>query len=354
MGRINSTGRLRKRHAFFPVLFCMAMMSVLPAGAAQAAQPTRGETSERRQEVKNTRSLVGEIGFRNAAYDRLKQNYGYPWLYPQAFAIDADAKELFVMLGSISGQNMWGWVQVYDLDNFKLKSTFSTGQRWREGLVIRRIGGQRFLYTMGNTSLIRVDVTKLPRDISVLEPEALPARLFSMMAFDGSHFALQEPHGPGGFLGPQKFGLYDEKFRRGASVTLTAPKADNSTSPSTDAKMQGIASTEDRFFAGFGGAYLPGVHKKDGKWQGTVMFDRTGAVLSSSLVDPDVMAASLERLIGYRPTCVENEGVAVAGDEVYSIWITLGPKERERPDNAGKGVVLMRELFTAGMDGDDQ
>jgi len=301
-----------------------------------------------------TRVLVGEVGFRNDAYDRLKKTYGYPWLYPQAFAIDPKARELFVMLGSMSGKNRWGWVQVYDLDDFKLKSTFSAGQRWREGLVIRRIGAQRFLYTMGNASLIRVDITELPQDFEVVESEPLPARALSMMSFDGKLFALQQPHGPGGYFGAQQFALYDERFQRKETVTLATPETGGPSFPGGGAKMQGIALAANRIYVGYGGAYVPGFHKKDGKWQGTAMFDRNGTLLSSSLTDPDAMATSLMQAIGYRPTCVENEGVAVTDDAVYSIWITLGPKDREKPENGGKGVVLMRELFTARTDGGDR
>jgi hypothetical protein len=312
-------------------------------------------TETRQAEVKVTRTLVGEIGFRNETSDRLKRMHRYPWLYPQAFAIDPKAKELFIMLGSAAGQNLWGWIQVYDLHSFKLKSTFSTGQRWHEGLVIQWVGAKRFLYTMGDTSLIRVNVTELPTETDVLPSEALPARAFSMMAFNGKRFALQEPHGAQGFLGPQKFSLYDERFRLDGSVSLSLPQGGDTYLPEAGLKMQGIAWTGDRFYAGFGAAYLPGVHKQiDDKWQGTAMFDSTGELVSSSLMHPDRMAALLERAIGYRPTCVENEGVTVANGEVYSLWITLGPKEREAPANAGKGVVLIRELFAPGADGDSR
>ena len=333
----------------------MASIAMLPVRAEQTSAPVRVPAETRQHDMKSTRIFVGEIGFRNEAYDRLKRMYRYPWLYPQAFAIDSKARELFVMLGSVSGQNMWGWVQVYDLDRFKLKSTFSTGQRWHEGLIVRWIGAKRFLYTMGDVSLIRLDVTQLPTQIDVLEAEALPARTFSMMAFDEGRFALQDAHGPSGFLGPQKFAFYDERFRRSDSVTLSLFKNGGRAVPEAGAKMQGAAWKGSRIYAGFGAAYLPGVHKeRDGKWQGTAMFDLSGNLLSSNVTHPDAMAVSLERAIGYRPTCVENEGVSVAEDRIYSIWVTLGPKEREKPRYAGKGVVLMQESFAGVGNGDNR
>lgn len=320
----------------------------VPDGEAQLVQ--RGlATAE-------NRVLVGEIGFRNTSLDRLKKKYQYPWLYPQAFTIDAKARELFVMLGARSGKNKWGWVQVYDLDSLKLKTTFSTRQHWREGMVVRRIAARRFLYTIGNSSLIRVDITELPKDLGIAATETLPVRAFSLLASDGVHFAAQDRPGSKGPAGPQLFSLYDDSLRKVGNLTLSLDEAiKHRTVPAGGAKMQGVAWGDNRFYASFGAPYVPGYSRKlSAKWQGIAMFDRSGKLLASRVVDPDSMRASLQQAIGYRPTCVENEGVAVADDAVYSIWITLGPKDREKPGNGGKGVVLMRELFTARTDGGDR
>ena len=251
------------------------------------------------------------------------------------------------MLGARSGKNKWGWVQVYDLDSLKLKTTFSTGQHWHEGMVIRRIAARRFLYTIGNSSLIRADITELPEDLGIVAVEPLPVRAFSLLASDGVRFAVQDRPGSRGPAGPQLFSLYDDSLRKLGKLTLSLDDAINSRDvPAGGAKMQGVAWADNRFYASFGAPYVPGYSRElSTKWQGTAMFDRSGKLLVSRVVDPDSMLASLQQAIGYRPTCVENEGVVVVDSAVYSLWVTLGPKERESLPNAGKGIVLLRETF---------
>ena len=306
----------------------------LPVRSANA-----GEAAQHRNWTR-----VAEIGFRNRTYDRLKQLYGYDWLYPQAFAIDRRMGELFILRGAGTGQNRWGWIEVYDLAKLTLKTTFSTSEQWREGLVIKREGGRRYLYTIGHSSVIRFDITRLPADLSVQRPERQFVRAFSMIAAHGEGFVVQERPGAQGPLGKQVFGLYDAAFGKNGHVEVALAADLAQTIPGGKAKLQSIASDGRRFYAGYGAAYVPGVSKQtDDKWQGTAVIDAAGRMVSASLLHPDDMAEELRRVLDYVPTCVENEGVVADNGVTYSLWITLGPRQRESAEFAGKGIVVMRD-----------
>ena len=341
------TARFEKRKTLSLLLTFAGALCLWTGDARQAgAEPLAGNRVVTGNKLSKA-AFAGEIGFRNATYDLLKQTYHYPWLYPQSFTIDRWERELFVMIGARSGQNKWGWVQVYDLDTFRLKTTFSTGQHWHEGMSVQRIGGRRYLFTVGDKSLIRVDITNFPKDLEVVKPEALPVPGYSLMASDGTGFAVQERPGAQGPSGPQQFKLYDARLGSIGRVTLAFSNGKQAAVvPAGSAKMQGIAWDGQRFYAGFGAAHLSGTAKGSNEdWQGNAVFDRNGALLASNLMPPIDMLASLQKAIGYQPTCVENEGIQNVDGAIYSMWVTLGPKQREARAYEGKGIVLMRESY---------
>lgn len=295
------------------------------------------------------RSVVREIGFRNATTDALKAQHGYDFLYPQSFAIDADADELFVLRGASSGANAWAWIQVYTLSTGVLKRTFTTGQQWRECLVLRKVGASRYLYTIGNAeSVIQLDVTALPAELAMVAPAntyAVAAQ--SMMAFDGEAFAVQSYVDRRAKSRRNYFTLYDTAFVKKGELRLPIDSIGTLQAYiEYFPKMQGIASFNGSYVVGTGSAYVPGTHDplSNGKLQGMQVFSATGEKQAAGLSNPESMRAVFQSALGYLPTCIENEGPAFANGVLYSLWVTLGPADRELIANEGKGIVITREM----------
>lgn len=295
------------------------------------------------------RKLVGEIGFRSGTYDVLKTRYGYDFLYPQALAVDVREKEFFVLRGARTGKNRWGWIEVYDLESMRLKTTFSTSQQWREGLIVKRESGRRYLYTLGDSAVIRFDITVLPANLSAQKAERQFARGFSMIAAHNDGFLVQERRGMEGPFGPQQFTRYDAAFNRTGSLMIALSDEVASSLPGRRAKLQAIASNGEFVYAGYGAAFVPRVGKDiSGMAQGTVVLDVGGTIHATSLVAPGRLIDWLSPALGYTPTCIENEGMSAAGGHVYSLWVTLGPRERESQAFSRQGIVVLREPATAG------
>jgi hypothetical protein len=296
------------------------------------------------------RSLVMEIGFRNAATDALKAANGYAYLYPQAVAIDEQTWELFVLLGpDEASADKRGWIQVYDLNTGALKRTFTTGEKWRECLIIRYVGGVRRLYSANaNNMLYSVDITVLPADMGATGAPTLHVPAYSQVAFDGKSFIVQEPRTYRGEIRRNHFAVYDaDTFVKTGGFALPFD-AIGSIQAYIDyfPKLQGMAAYNGCLFVGTGAAYVPGTHdpKSNGKLAGLQAFTATGEKLGAALCSPEDMRAIFAAKLGYTPSVIESEGVTVAGGSLYGCWVTLGPTERELPAKAGKGVVITLEM----------
>lgn len=113
--------------------------------------------------------------FNSTDYNNLIATYGYSYIYPQSFAIDEDAGEIWVVNSpDAGGSNFWAWVVVYDLASGAEKVVFSTpATTYTEGVVLRNIDGKRYMYLAEDTKVARYDVTSLPANLSALTAESL-------------------------------------------------------------------------------------------------------------------------------------------------------------------------------------
>ena len=299
---------------------------------------------------------VLEVGFRDSTYDTLISTYGYDFLYPQSFAVDTSANELWVLKAPLTGANSWAWIWVYDLTTGARKTTFTTGQQWRESLIIRNSGGNRDVYTIGNAnSVIRMRLNTLPADLSTATINSTHSVTGqSFLAFDGVNWYVQDFKTNQGLTSRNVFTVWDIGFT-GQTGQVTFPITTTGTLQAYTnyfPKAQGICFHQGSIYVANGGAFDPNnpVHTGAANnaiyLQGIQSLSPQGEKECTALCQPSSFISRMANLVGYTPSLAETEGVYSTGDALYSLQITLGPTDRVDPANAGKGVVLVKELAT--------
>lgn len=297
------------------------------------------------------REKYAEVGFRDSYYDQILSTYGYSYLYPQQLAIDTSASEIWIMKRSASGSNSWAWVWVYDSKTLEIKTVFSTGEGWKESIVLRSTGGIRYMYTVGNNNdIIRINVSSLPDPLSIAPvADRYAVNAYSQIAFDGSHWYVQDVASNLGTTRRHRFKIYDADLST-LSGRLELPLDSVGTIQSyinNFPHMQAVCCHKGTIYAAVGGAYVPASNSADMDrpyyLQGLHAFTETGEKLSSALCSPDGFRAKIDEITGYPSTCVENEGVATNGSDLFALWITLGPSERVQDSYLGRGVLITIE-----------
>lgn len=301
-----------------------------------------------------SRELLLNLGFRDQHYDSLVQSYGYSFIYPQQIAVDESAGELLIIKSVGGGSNSFAWIWVHDISSGLVKSVFTTGERWYESLVVRYIDGKRYVYTIGDGGApIRFQLDELPVNYTKVDIDARYPSVpgYSIMAFDGLHWYVQDVSGYLGQSRRNRFLVYSEDFSSVfgvVSLPLDSVGTINSAYLNYFPKMQNLCFHGGALYAGIGGAYVPATDadKKDSPstLAGISVFLPTGEKVSSALSHPDAFIDKMSELTGYRNTASENEGCASSGDFLYTLWVTLGPAERADSKYAGKGIVICREL----------
>lgn len=298
-----------------------------------------------------------EVGFRDSTYDTLIATYSYDFLYPQSFAIDTTANELWVLKGANSGANSWAWIWVYDLTTGTRKTTFSTGQQWRENLTILYIGGVRYIYTIGNSNnVIRFNVAALPADLSTpaVANTYTIGNAQSFMAWDGGHWWVQDALNSRGQTQRNRFRVYDLGFANQVGYYTLPFEMFGTLNAYTQyfPKVQGIAWHMGKMYLATGGAWDPNnathvTNQAEPYYlQGIQAVSGSGKPCDSALLIPSNFRGNMNTLTGYTTSVCETEGVYSAGGNLYSLQITLGPTDRVNPSFAGKGVVLVQELVS--------
>lgn len=301
------------------------------------------------------RELVLDLPFRDSYYDSLIAAYSYDFLYPQAFAVDTIAREVFILKAASSGANAWAWIWVHDLDTGATKTRFTTGQQWRESLVLRREGASRFLYTIGNgTSVIKLDVSTLPANLATLSPVAtFPVSGQSFLAHDGENWIVQDNISSSGKSRRNRFKIYDAAFARKIgelNLPLDAVGTLDATYTKYFPKAQGICFYNGALYAACGGDYNTAspasvaMRYDPIKLQGVQAFSTSGVQIASALGDPEISRQAMKAMVGRHCAVIETEGLSADGGELYSIWQTLSPAAWAGSSGLSHGIVIAKEL----------
>lgn len=300
------------------------------------------------------RTKCAEVGFRDVHCDHLIAQYGYSFIYPQQLAIDQSTDELFVLKSVGEGSNNFAWIWVHELSTGAVKSVFTTGERWQESLVIRYVGSDRYLYTIGDGGApIRWLMNTLPANYSAITVSDRYTNVagYSIMAFDGSHWYVQDASGYLGKSRRNRFLVYDKDFTElQGRVSLGLSDVGTILTGYLDyfPKLQALTFHEGALYGGMGGAYSPvsdaALKDKPSKLAGVSAFLPTGEKVLSALSDPETFIGHMSQLTGYQNTLCENEGVTSAGGRLYTMWVTLAPNERVSDEYLGRGIVICQEF----------
>ena len=303
------------------------------------------------QELMFQREKHLNIGFRNDTYDELLSTYSYDVLYPQSFAVDKAQNEVFILKGSSSGDNSWGWVFVHDLTSGAFKTAFTTGEQWREGIVILYVGGVRYLYTIADVSVVRYVMDSLPSNKATVTPESTyNVTAFSFLACDGENFYVQDGVRSRSLSSRLRYKIYDLNFtpRKGTLVLPLDSIGTINDYLSLFPKAQGLTFHNGALYFGVGGAYDQDnpIHVQDQEnpvyLQGLHAFTTTGEKLGTALSSPEQHLINMSTLSGYDNVICENEGLSSSLGTLYGLWITQGQSDADSDND--RGIVITKEL----------
>lgn len=308
------------------------------------------------------RSIVAELPFWTPETELLKSTYGGD-PYPGCFCFDDETNELFV---NLHGNATYGSaIFVYDVvagsRTWPLKTVFYTGNTVGETMVIRRISGQRYLYSLkfpgtavASSNVYRVNITTLPAKYGVASGlTEYPAVLgYSQLAFDGNTWAVQSRRIFKGNATRWIFDLWDADlitkvgevdFTWAVNGTLAAPYNE------LRQKTQGLAIHNGNYVFGAGGDFVTGSHDPDDAYlhQGILICGADGRRIAAGLCRPDKFIEIRDtdpNGLSYSGTMVENEGVAVYNSELHALWVCTNPSAADDVGREGQGFIITREL----------
>jgi len=312
---------------------------------------------------KNYRSYNTAGGFKkrvvhNLVYQHADWAAAYAlWgsLFPQTFAIDDVAGEIFTMSDS-------GIVSVYDWTTgayknacFKLAGVAAVNQ----SLVVRYISGQRYLFVRNSsTQFARYNITILPvGQVTVTAATTYAISSISDFGFwDGEWYigSLQSDNGSNTFNERGKFNRYaaDLVTYRGLllidSMRYGGSVGGGIYQQSAFPKSQGFAAGPGVFGATIGGGWdinIPpaGTINDPYYYQGVRVFDSAGNVIADSLVSAQTMLNYFSTK-GYQPNHVETEGVSYAYGHFHSLYAIASSGTAAAQIG---GFVIMEEFSTA-------
>jgi hypothetical protein len=308
------------------------------------------------------RTIVAEIPLWTPESQYLKSVDGNN-PYPGAFGFDDVTGELFVVLqGTVAKGSA---VFVYDIvegsRTWPLKRVFYLGSPAGETLVIRWVGGQRYLYSLkfpskpiSESNVFRVNITTLPAMYGTATgltdyPEV---RGHSQMAFDGDRFIVQSRRIFKAQAQRNVFDLWNDTlttkvgevdFNWAVTGRLATPYSEHFQ------KTQGLAVHNGTYVFGVGGDYITGSHNPDDAYlhQGIVICGADGRRLAEGLCRPDEFIRIRDtdpNGLSYSGTMVENEGVGVYRNELHALWVCTHSPAAETPPRLGQGFIITREL----------
>ncbi len=326
--------------------------AALAAAAASTISPNKYQRMSRKR-------VVHRLPLMFPDYDAILLATGQPYIYPQAFAIDDAANEVFVLYCAATDGAAVKWVAVFNHTTSAYKSCFNVGpNRVSEGLVVRYEGGNRYIYTEDSAETLgKYDITVLPATMANIPATATYAvGMDRQFAYRNGVFLVEQS---GSTLGSTSsrttMAWYDSSLARMGAMFLG--KSDTGFTSTTDStyapylpKRQNIALGDGILFASFGGYKGRNDASTGYGYQGIKAFTLNGDKVDESIMDPILMMQIMEDN-DFVVERIENEGVVVddAGN-VFSMYVHRGRTSIPAPTT--DGLVIFEE-FSAHPDAID-
>jgi hypothetical protein len=250
--------------------------------------------------------------------------------YPQGFTVDWQTRELFVIRTSEfkSIVEVYNWDTLAYVSCFRLDTATDTpAGKTSESIVIRRIGGSRYLYANSAVNFLhRYDITTLPANLTALVADAsYEIGVNLSFAWDGREWIVEDRAAPlSGDNRRHRYIRYDDTFTRIGDLDLGLMHAGAGTGIYSNTgipKQQGFTVGHGGFWLGIGGRRSTEGHFGY-RNQGVRFFSGSGALLLDALFHEPTMAAILAAN-GVPSDFVENEGILVSPEgEVFTLSVT--------------------------------
>lgn len=269
------------------------------------------------------------------------------YIYPQAFTIDWNTNEIFILyLADTQSDIIKKWVVVYDLITSTYKMSFHVGFGFSEGIVIKYESSSRFLYVEStNQKIGKYNISTLPTNLTSLSPMIeYDVGLYSNFSYNnGTWLVEQDGAGLGANQRRTNFAFYDESFTKIGSfnIDVGATGAWNSSLANYLSKRQDLAIGNGVIYQSMGGIYFKGNEPIPYNNTGIVVLNSKGEVIEEGIIDPKQMIYVLESL---SIVCdrIESEGIHVAPNgDVYSLIIN---QSRNIPESLETGIIIFKEF----------
>ncbi|MBQ0684660.1 hypothetical protein J7315_01000 [Providencia rettgeri] len=334
--------------------------SLVRASAGKSVQDELDDIKDRALEseyrsLSNIR-ILKEIPVRPTVYTEIKNKYSYKDIYPQGMFFFDEDREVYI-INSSEGGNGWAWVYVYDADTFSLKSVFSAGNDYPEGLFVTKIANVKYLITLEGSAEVRgagsTGVYILPNKQSVDMKRLSPVRvcntnqLYQMSGFADT-LVIEVSNNSKVVNSPQrrtKFNYYNviDLINSDNPVPIGAMSMDyNSTRVG---KRQGVALSNNGLITSHGSYFYPETIEFNSLQMYSVnMLNFDGTISQSFVAHPQKILDAIKDKLKVLPKRLENEGVAyskISGEYcIYTMTIAGSPSSS---DEFSGGLVILEQ-----------
>lgn len=289
-----------------------------------------------------------QLPMRFPDYNQLVATYDLVNIYPSAFDIDWEKKELFLIsLGANHDGGVMAdrFITVYDVETGAYKGCFLAGTGGGEGIVIKYSGASRYLYLqMSDGTLGAYNITVLPSNRSKITPEnTYYVNAHWTFASDGNRWLVTQGGSDIGYKDARTtHAYYSNSFTRQGFIQtkqkdwgyFNADEYDDNT------KVQTMAIGNGKIYLGIGAYHSDGATTVKGKI-GLKVLDSGGEILEQGLMDGQKVIDKLNEL-GYASDIMENEGVHVRKTDgaVFTLFV------HQRPTHANadsEGIIIFQD-----------
>lgn len=270
-------------------------------------------------------------------------------LHPQAFHIDWDKEEVFILYNPIGEYNTSNyWVANYDLDGVYI-GCFSTGAGGgSESIVVKNEVSGRFVYVNAHGSIYKYNIDNYTNLSELSVYEIIDVESSRYLSYFGGRWLTGTPSAFGNHNNHSFYMLLDDNFDRRGHVRISPSNIGLfgvSEYSNYVPKTQGLALGDNKIYSVTGNQYQTTKEVSQEHFQGLKVFSMEGELLKESSINPSTMKSVLERNGYNNVTIIENEGVYVSPEgEVYTQLVYC---PTSHPSSETDGIIIFKEFSTS-------
>lgn len=292
-------------------------------------------------------------------YDHILADYpGVKYLYPGSFSIDAEDN---VYIQYVFEPKQKDNVLVCYNSSGKYKGYYRIPSGGKggggEGVVVTTNElNMKSIYVVSNYgALQKYNMDSRFYGDELVKEQDFPVNVYNQFSVNEKYWLIESHVGERNISSTRnKLKVYSRNFRLEKDIELPMMYSGYIVSDATsDAKdynkRQGVALGADFFVASYGGFFFPKMQSTANTYQGVRLFDLNGRMQWERIFKPNEMIKNLKQL-GLSVSRIENEGVVVKGNIIYSMYIYSDRLHKNVSQH--EGIIILKDQAKSLKSGD--